>query len=54
MLAVEERPVAIVDFITELFCIVDDEMKEVPNHSRATLYPSERVTVGLLYAINGV
>ena len=29
-------------------------MKEVPNHSQATLYPSELVTIGLLYAIKGV
>ena len=45
---------AIVDFITELFCRVDDAMKEVPNHSQAALYPSELVTIGLLYAIKGV
>ena len=45
---------AIVDFITELFCIVDDEMKDVPNHSQQALCPSELVTIGLLYAIKGV
>ncbi len=26
-----------VDFITELFCIVDDVMKDIPNHSQAAL-----------------
>ena len=45
---------AIVDFITELFCRVDDAMKDVPNHSQQALYPSELVTIGLLYAIKGV
>ena len=44
---------AIVDFITELFCMVDDRMKDVPNHSQALLYPSELVTIGLLYALKG-
>lgn len=44
----------IVDIITELFCRVDDEMKDVPNHSQAALHPSELVTIGLLYAIKGV
>ncbi len=39
------------DFITELFCRVDDEMREVPKHSQANLYPSEIVTLGLLFAI---
>lgn len=35
------------DFITELFCRVDDQMKEVPQHSQALLWPSEVVTLGL-------
>lgn len=43
-----------VDFITELFCRVDDAMKDIPHHSQAALYPSEVVTIGLLYAIKGV
>lgn len=45
---------AIVDFITELFCRVDDAMKDVPHHSQQALSPSELVTIGLLYAIKGV
>jgi hypothetical protein len=42
------------DFITELFCRVDDAMYEMPKHSQASLYPSEVVTLGLLFAIKGV
>ncbi len=43
-----------VDFITELFCKVDDMMKDIPNHSQAALHPSELVTIGVLYAFKGV
>ncbi len=43
-----------VDFIIELFCRVDDAMKEVPKHSQAHLHPSELVTIGLLHALKGV
>ncbi len=42
------------DFITELFCRVDDRMREVPKHPQASLHPSETVTLGLLFAIKGV
>lgn len=42
------------DFITELFCKVDDQMTKVPKHSQARLWPSEAVTIGLLYTIKGV
>ena len=44
---------AIVDFITEPVCIVDDEMKRRfhSHHSQAALYSSELITIGLLYAI---
>ena len=42
------------DFITELFCRVDDTMKEVTKHSQACLHPSELVTIGLLFAVKGV
>ena len=34
------------DFITELFCKVDDQMADVPKHSQALLWPSETVTIG--------
>ena len=41
------------DFIIELFCWVDDQMGEVPKHVQAKLYPSELVTIGLLFALKG-
>ncbi len=43
-----------IEFITELFCRVDDQMQDVPKHSQASLHPSEVVTLGLLFAIKGV
>jgi len=42
-----------VDFITELFCQVDDQIGYLPKHSQAHLYPSEVVTLALLYALTG-
>ena len=36
------------EFITELFCRVDDEMLDVEKTAQAHLYPSEVVTMGLL------
>jgi len=41
-----------VDFITDLFCRVDEQIKE-RKHSQANLYPSEVVTLALLYALKG-
>ena len=43
-----------VDFITELFCRVDDAIKDVPSHSQVSLSPSELVPIVLLHAIKGV
>ena len=43
-----------VDFITELFCQIDDTMLGVKKHAQATLFPSELVTIGLLFALKGV
>jgi hypothetical protein len=43
-----------VDFITELFCRIDDAMKGVQKHPQARLYPSEIVTLGVLFALKGV
>jgi hypothetical protein len=43
-----------IDFISELFRRVDDQMKNVPKHSQANLWPSEVVTLGLLQALKGV
>lgn len=45
---------AIIDFITDLFCRIDDKMRNVPNHSQASISPSELVTLGMLFAIKGV
>lgn len=42
-----------IDFIIELFCRVDDAMQGVKKHSQALLYPSEIVTLGLLFALKG-
>jgi hypothetical protein len=42
------------DLITDLFCRIDDQMVGVPKHPQAKLYPSEIVTLGVLFAIKGV
>jgi hypothetical protein len=42
------------EFITEVFCRIDDQMRDVPRHSQATLYPSEVVTLAVLCALKGV
>ena len=41
------------DFITELFCRIDDCLKGVPKHSQAKLYPSEVITIAILFALKG-
>lgn len=41
------------DFITELFCRVDDAMPNTTKHPLAVLHPSEVVTLGLLQALRG-
>lgn len=43
-----------VDFITELFSRIDDGMKDAKKHSQANLYPSEVVTIAILFALKGV
>lgn len=43
-----------IDFITELFCRIDDTMTGTPKHSQAVLWPSELVTLGMLHALKGV
>lgn len=42
------------DFISELFYRVDETMKGVPKHPLASLWPSEIVTLGVLFALKGV
>lgn len=44
---------ATVDFIVRLFCVVDDRLGPVPRHPQARLWPSEVVTIGLLFALKG-
>ena len=41
-------------FIIELFCHVDDRMPEAEKHTQANLYPSEVVTLALVFALKGV
>ncbi len=43
-----------IDFITDLFCRIDDEMHLFPKHPQAQLWPSEVVTLGVLHALKGV
>lgn len=40
-------------FITELFCRVDDMLTNQPEHNQAKLSISELVTLGLLFALKG-
>ncbi len=40
-------------FIIRLFCLVDDRLGPIPKHPQAHLWPSELVTLGLLYALKG-
>lgn len=42
-----------VDFSIDLFCRVDKQLQRVRKHSKAKLYPSEVVTLALLYALKG-
>ncbi len=43
-----------VEFITALFYEVDEQMRAMPKHPEAHLWPSEVVTLGLLHALKGV
>ena len=36
-----------------IFCYVDDQMRDIPKHPQAKLYPSELVTIGILFALKG-
>ena len=50
----EEPMTTTSDFITALFCQVDDQLSGLPKHPEAHLWPSEVVTLGLLHALKGV
>src|SRR5215813_13124667 len=41
------------DFISELFYRLDEALKSIPKHSQASLWPSEVVTLGVLFARKG-
>jgi hypothetical protein len=41
------------EIIIRLFCIVDDKMPGVKKRADARLYPSEIVTIGLLFSLKG-
>ena len=41
------------DIIIHIFCKVDDKMPEIEKHPQAKLYPSELVTIGILFALKG-
>src|SRR3979490_376267 len=43
-----------VEFIPALFYEVDEQMRTIPKHPDAHLWPSEVVTLGLLHALKGV
>src|SRR2546427_10044526 len=43
-----------IDFITALFYEVDEQLRAIPKHPEAHLWPSEVVTLGLLHALKGV
>ena len=43
-----------IDFITALFYEVDEQLRTIPKHPEAHLWPSEVVTLGLLHALKGV
>jgi hypothetical protein len=45
--------VARTDLIIAVFCLVDDQLGPVPKHPQARWWPSEVVTIGLLYALKG-
>lgn len=42
------------EFIITLFCRIDDALQDVEKDKRAHLYPSELVTLAILFAIKGV
>src|SRR6266566_7144024 len=42
-----------VDFITALFYEIDEQLRVIPKHPEAHLWPSEVVTLGLLHALKG-
>src|SRR5215831_5406986 len=50
----EESRMSTVEFITALFYEVDEQLRTIPKHPEAHLWPSEVVILGLLHALKGV
>src|SRR6476661_5718970 len=48
-----EEPMITSEFITALFYEVDEQLRAIPKHPEAHLWPSEVVTLGLLHALKG-
>ena len=44
----QESMTTTIEFITALFCQVDDQLAGLPTHPEAHLWPSEVVTLGLV------
>jgi hypothetical protein len=42
------------EIIISIFITVDDSLPEIQKHAQAKLYPSELVTIGILFALKGV
>src|SRR5437879_8646930 len=49
----EESMTTTIEFITALFYEVDEQLRAIPKHPEARLWPSEVVTLGLLHALKG-
>ena len=41
------------DFISAVFCEIDDQLGPLPKHSQAKRWPSEVITIGILFALKG-
>ena len=41
------------DIIIHIFCLVDDALPYIAMHPQAKLYPSELVTIGILFSLKG-
>ncbi len=41
------------EMIIHIFCIVDDRMDGIMKHSQAKLYPSQQVSIRILFALKG-
>jgi hypothetical protein len=41
------------DIILHIFCLVDDTLPYIAMHPQAKLYPSELVTIGILFSLKG-